>query len=657
MDYVIHARNHFGLGDITMLTALARDIKALHPNVKLGAETLFPHLWKNNPHIKPVNQLKNPKVIQIQYAEGIVNAKRGSNEHFLKTFYDNWKQQTKMEVYPRFPKGDIHLSALEREPKISGKYWVVLAGCKKDMTAKMWDHKKWQALVDRLLKDKIRCVQIGGTNSDHFQPRLNNVLDLIGKTEDWRDMLSVIYRAEGVICGVTSAMHMAACFDKPCVVIAGGREDTFFVHYTNEYRSFGPHCASVKVPHRFIHTIGKLDCCATKGCWKRRTYAIDSKDLTYKSQGDLCSRIVKHQDESIWPKCMDIISVDQVYDAVMSYYKDGTLGVIKELPRVWVSPFGLAVDFPTKPKGQEEELAVVGEFNQPLRESRLKEIPKLLIPDGNVQTQYRQSPPSGIQHPIYDNPIIGGKFTVFVLCYGDYTELAKSCLTSILNNSLLDRIELRVACNQVSRSTLEFLEDLPIQRLYVYEENRRKYPVMREIFNDPSNPITTPYLLWFDDDTNVVDDTRWLEKLGAMIINNHRFGSRLYGQKAWHDLMIYAKNGHRPELWFHNRPWWTGKHFRTKGQRQTAPNGSCIDFVPGWFWAMATHLINDADIPDPILYHNGGDITIGAQVIQAGYKVCSFNQNKEVVFTAKNNRRGYSENFPWAKPTPVQAVS
>lgn len=653
MQLVIRARQNYGLGDIAMLTSLARDIKTLHPHARIGTATLFGDLWNNNPHIVPIQQLSNVQVVNVTYATGMVEAKKGSKAHFLKAFHDDFQRQTNLEVYPRLPKGDLHLNGEERTPHVKGKYWAVLAGGKMDMTAKMWDHKKWQQLVNRLLDDKIRCVQIGGTNSDHFQPRLQNVTNLIGKTENFRDLLSILYNAEGVICGVTSAMHIAACFDKPCVVIAGGREDPSFVHYGNEMKSFGPRCTNVKVPHRFLHTIGKLDCCSAKGCWKKRTYAITKDDLSYRGRTELCSKIVNHADQTVWPKCMELISVDQVYDAILSYYKDGTLGSVKTLPRVWVSPFGLAVDFPAPNRGQEEELEIQNVFQAPLRESRRVELPKPLDeePQPNI-TKVIELPTNRVKHPLYDNPIIGGKFTVFVLCYGNYTELAKKCLTSILNNSLLQRIDLRVACNEVCEDTLKFLEDLPISKLYVSKENRRKYPVMRELFRDPEHPITTNYLVWFDDDTSVVD-VKWLEKLSETVINNHR-QSRLYGQKAWHDLMIYAKNGHRPELWFRNRPWWKGKNLRIKNQRDTGPNGSCIDFVPGWFWAMATHMISDADIPDSSLYHCGGDITLGSQVHQAGYNICSFNQNKEIVFTPKGNRRGFSEKFPWSSPEKME---
>ena len=94
---------------------------------------------------------------------------------------------------------------------------------------------------------------------------------------------------------------------------------------------------------------------------------------------------------------------------------------------------------------------------------------------------------------------------------------------------------------------------------------------------------------------------------------------------------------------------------RTRGSERLAPNGSIVDFAVGWFWALDTVLMQTANIPDKRLNHNGGDITIGAQVHQAGYKIQQFNKGKSLISTPKKTeggRRvgGYEESFPWANP-------
>jgi hypothetical protein len=87
----------------------------------------------------------------------------------------------------------------------------------------------------------------------------------------------------------------------------------------------------------------------------------------------------------------------------------------------------------------------------------------------------------------------------------------------------------------------------------------------------------------------------------------------------------------------------------TANGNRTAPNGSQIVFATGGFWALAveTHP-GKADVPDPRLNHNGGDITIGEQVNQAGGKVKDFSRGKTPVCWSDAARRGFREPFPWA---------
>ena len=107
---------------------------------------------------------------------------------------------------------------------------------------------------------RIPFVQCG--EQGHWHPRLAHVIDLVGRTTT-REFVRLMYHAEGVLCPVTFAMHLAAAVPtragrpphRPCVVVAGGREPPHWEAY--------PH-------HQFLHTVGMLSCCADGGCWKSR---------------------------------------------------------------------------------------------------------------------------------------------------------------------------------------------------------------------------------------------------------------------------------------------------------------------------------------------------------------------------------------------------
>ena len=494
-------------------------------------------------------------------------------------------------------------------------------------------------------------------------------------------------------------MHIAAVYDKPCVVLAGGREEPWFEWYGNGFENFTKECCPVKVPHKFLHTLGLLHCCDVQGCWKRRTVPLDSNDLTNsKRKNDLCREPVRLSSGQSIAGCMNLITPDHVVQAVMEYYDEKILPPIRPMPSDTppASPEALQDTLPpttisgkpaipTIPVAGPPGISMLrlatteiqrppGTILPPPFEAMRPESDALIVPPitepkvlrdptlpARAQRRSQQQPPveytrrvpNGTQHGIFDHPTIGGRFTVCVLCYGPYPDLARRCLGSILTTIPRERMDLRIATNEASDDTLDFVRSIGPDRLYVNTSNRKKYPVMREVFHDPQAPLRSNYVVWFDDDAQVVDPL-WATKLAETIINNHKNGCRLYGDKKFHDLTIYAKGGHRPDRWFSGAAWHKGVQFRVRNSERTAPNGSCIDFVVGWFWAIGTDVIRVANIPDLRLNHNGGDITIGAQVAQSGFKIKQFNKDKAIVWCPskeQGGRRGYEEKFPWSKTT------
>ena len=637
--YVIH--NRWALGDTVALSGVVRDLNLTYPGkYRISMAGSYSSYWRYFPYVYPLDPNLNAPVIQMEYDDGIRESASGVKQHFVTFFHKKWKQRTGIDVPVLYPKGEIFLGPNKNEKLVEGRYWVVVAGGKVDMTAKWWLPSRFQGVVDTLLKCGINCVQAGAAFTRNVHPVLNNVKYMVGATDDIADLFRLIYHAEGVICGITSFMHIAAAFNKPCVVLAGGREEWWWEGYSN-HGQFPATCAPVKVPHKFLHTIGQMDCCKTSGCWKKRTVPIDQTDLTSaKAKLQLCVNPIRDREQPV-PECLDRITVDHVVEKVMEYYEDGTLPPISQ---------------PSRKYSVENVLPVENTSKTP----NTLDIQK---PVKTVVTVKTAPPPPERQDlsqestfdlfGVMDNPYIGGKFTVFVLCYGDHTELAKTCIEGILKTLPKKRLDLRIGLNAVCQSTLDFVQSLGsvVTKIYNHPENAKKYPVMREMFRDPSAPITTPYLVWFDDDTKIVDPM-WAQRLSETIIANHREGSRLYGTKMYHDLRAMSSDIHRPDLWFRNSDWYRNVQLRLPNKQMLATNGSCIDFAVGYFWALATETMKQANIPDVRLNHNGGDITIGAQVHQVGGKIKDFNAGKKHVWCPtkeKGGRRGYSETFPWGR--------
>jgi len=113
-------------------------------------------------------------------------------------------------------KGDIHLAPQEKrwmsqveELGFRGRFWIMMAGGKFDFTAKWWNPAWYQRVVDHF-RGRIQFVQCG--EAQHWHPQLDGVINLVGKT-DIRQFVRLMYHADGVVCPVTFAMHLAAAVE------------------------------------------------------------------------------------------------------------------------------------------------------------------------------------------------------------------------------------------------------------------------------------------------------------------------------------------------------------------------------------------------------------------------------------------------------------
>lgn len=318
-------------GDVSMLTSLVRDIKLTYDDrYAVDVRCNFDAIWRHNPYLTPMGRKdKGVEYFKLSYIDSLKAAHAGAQLHFCTVFHREFEKKTKIHVPCLYPKPDFHFSDYEKEhPLIQGRYWIAVNGGKTDMSTKWYSTLRLQEVIDRTRNWGLRWIQEGATKRLCHHPPLQNVFNVIGQTSV-RDLMVNILHAEGVVCPITFQMHIAAATDTPCVVIAGGREEPWFEAYVDDYNAFGPECAKVKVPHRFLHTVGKLACCRKNGCWKRRVVALHDgeRDQTNKPlDQSLCQDIRTHGLEPLpLPHCLNMIQPDHVVEAVMSYYEQDYL--------------------------------------------------------------------------------------------------------------------------------------------------------------------------------------------------------------------------------------------------------------------------------------------------------------------------------------------
>ncbi len=317
-------RNFQSPGDIVMLTAAVRDLHVCYPGrFNTDVRTSCPALWENNPYIEPLDE-KDAGVEIIDCEYPLIHRSNSAPYHFIHGFIEFLNNHLGIDIKPSAFKGDIHISELEKSwfsqvEEIHGHstpFWLLFSGGKYDYTIKWWEHSRYQEVVDHF-RGKIEFVQ--GGEADHHHPSLRNAIDLRGQT-DLRQLVRLVYHAQGVLTPVSLPMHLAAAVEvrsgmpqnRPCVVVAGGREPPHWTAY--------PH-------HQFIHTVGALQCCDNGGCWKSRTVPLgdgDSKD----NPEELCVDVVRSL-----PRCMDMISASEVTRRIEIYFDGGAIQYLDAFER------------------------------------------------------------------------------------------------------------------------------------------------------------------------------------------------------------------------------------------------------------------------------------------------------------------------------------
>ncbi|KKL13202.1 hypothetical protein LCGC14_2528130, partial [marine sediment metagenome] len=296
-----------------------RDLKFSHPKVEIDVRTACSQIWENNPYLTPLKE-KDPDVEVYKVEYPLIHNSNEGQYHFIHGYRKDIEKRLGLEIKPTKFKGDIHISKEEKswmsqleEMHIKDDFWIIMAGGKQDFTAKWYSPDYYQEVVDHF-KGKITFVQAG--EKGHWHPSLNNVINLIGKT-DMRQFIRLIYHSVGVLCPVTFAMHAAVAIpqkdgrkgkNRACVVISGGREPVQWEAY--------PH-------HRFLAINGSMECCDNGGCWMSRCQKIGDGDE--KDEKSVCLFPVKIKDDLSIPKCMEMIKPTDIIRAIEWYYEGGML--------------------------------------------------------------------------------------------------------------------------------------------------------------------------------------------------------------------------------------------------------------------------------------------------------------------------------------------
>ncbi len=294
--------NHQSPGDGLVMSAAIESLHRAYPDAYItDVECSANPCYEGNPLVRRLEGEARGAARRIVMEYPAIHRSDDRAIHFMQAFCEFLAEQIRRPVPLAVANPIIHLSTeekgwlnqVEQQFGYAGPYWVINAGRKNDFTTKYWGEANYQALADRLAS-RVVFVQIGESN--HHHPALRGVFDLRGKT-DQRQLVRLCYHARAGVGPTTFLQHIMAAFRRPYVCILGGREPVTWVQYPLQ---------------QTLHTLGAMDCCRERACWKSRTVALGDGEASDKS---LCRRPLPLPEPI--PACMGAITVDEVANTIL----------------------------------------------------------------------------------------------------------------------------------------------------------------------------------------------------------------------------------------------------------------------------------------------------------------------------------------------------
>ena len=290
--------NNLCPGDVLCMTAAIYSLHRAHPGkFTTAVRTTCDAIFEHNPDVVP----PTPEAEALEMNYPAVHQSNQRAIHQIAGYTEFLESVLNLRIPLATNRPLLYLSRAERGwmnqvhemTKKNQKYWGVNAGHKRDYSAKFYPW--YQEVVDRL-QGRILFAQIG--KLEHVHRPLRGVINLLDRTDD-RQFIRLVANSQGVLCGLTFAMHVAAALQKPCVAIAGGREPRTWNAYPLQ---------------SLLSTVGQLSCCRHDACWKSRTVALGDNEP---SDSSLCEQPVPTDPSS--PRCMAMIEPETVATEILRY--------------------------------------------------------------------------------------------------------------------------------------------------------------------------------------------------------------------------------------------------------------------------------------------------------------------------------------------------
>jgi len=314
-------------------TAAPRDLYRAYPNLfDIGIQTSRDHMnvWANNPFVTWI--FDYDYVLPPEYTVVDVVAPPGEvdGKHVLQAHNDVVAAAMAGLGVTTIPLTELRpyitATGIDRleVPNHGLPFWLVWAGGPADWQTIWWDVERNWSWVTAILAPRNDFPDMAqlGTWGEYgaYNPQVKWVINMI-KYTNYQEMVWLASHANGIMCPPLDLMHIAAAFNKPCVVPAGASVSWQWLAY--DQRAIDLYLPTIPpqyhslfngyVPHIYLDTIGLLPCSLVHGCG--RQFIFDgSNPCVFPSQPD------RYAGESVMSsKCMKLIDPRYAAQAVLSY--------------------------------------------------------------------------------------------------------------------------------------------------------------------------------------------------------------------------------------------------------------------------------------------------------------------------------------------------
>lgn len=236
-------------------------------------------------------------------------------------------------------------------------------------------------------------------------------------------------------------------------------------------------------------------------------------------------------------------------------------------------------------------------------------------------------------------------FDVLVCCYGDYIDIAKRCLDSVIDLSS-QSLNIHVGLNECGLNTKKYCRDLldnsKITTLIESNVNINKDPMMRKLIDC----VSSEYFLWLDDDTFPTKkgwDNLILESL------NKEYDVGGFTHVSNRNSYAGYKN------FLEKRPWFNSWE-KYKSYKDSNLQNDHIPFPIGFLWVGKTKYFLKHNFPDKYMVKKCDDMLLGEMIYQTDANFYHLGELWDYFDKNTSPRRGFgeSEQDGWIQSTNTE---